>query len=111
MFKILTLIGIIFTGNIFGSQFTQDSLAEFIIERRIICASAFEMTARLASVGTAEELNASLINQFTEMEKELGCCDQLKLKCIDTVEKATEARNYYKKAKDSLTELRNNLVN
>ena len=111
MFKILALIGLILVGNVFAAQTTEDESAKNLetIVTRIVLASAFEMTAQLASLEDArrEELNASLINQFDET----GAHSFLELKAINTQEEAIDARNYYRNAKNALSALRANLRN
>ncbi|MCX7351982.1 MAG: hypothetical protein NTW22_01685 [Proteobacteria bacterium] len=111
MFKILALIGLVLVGNVFAAQITEDNSAQNLetIEGRIVSATAFEMMAIKASVDDAdrEELNTSLIDQFTNA----GAFSFFELKTIETPEKARLARNYYKTVKDSLSEMRTGLKN
>lgn len=118
MFKLLTLITLIFIGNIFAAAtnvINLDSLSEQLekTERWTIRAAAFEMMASLASMSDADrkQLNVSLIDQFTEMEQEFGRCHQLELKSIETQEEAAEAQKYYKKVKKNLSSLKAQLEN
>jgi hypothetical protein len=108
MFKMLALIGLILAENAFAPQIADESLET--IEKRIVWVSAFEMTAHLASLEDAdrdrERLNTSLISQFEETKAH----SFLELKTIETRGEAIDAWNYYKHAKDNLSELRTELI-
>ena len=92
MFKIFASIGLILVGNVFAAQTTEDNSAQNLetIEGRIVSATAFEMMAIKASVDDAdrEELNTSLIDQFTNA----GAFSFFELKTIEIEPKDYDER-------------------